>query len=337
MMIRRTKLFRFTAISSVILLIHLIVLPQASVATTTFGYHGHSVPGRISWIVVNCASGVKVNTFLGSMSYARRDLYIRSRGLPLEVTLTYNGDRAGSDAGFGNGWFFSYHVSALRKSDDSVVIDWGDGRHDLFAFSGGAYSPANEGVTARLEQVPGPKLRLTSKEHLQYTFDLPAQMASSEVSSIQDSDGNTLSMVYDLSHRLVSVTDAVGRPLQFHYTGNHVDTVTDPSLSPARVLHYAYDASGDLIQATDAAGVQTKYLYDSSHRMRVITDPIGRTIVNYAGPNGSTSSVNRYSNANVLLESRSFIYDTGSRTTSVTDRVDPSTRPGARARALSAV
>src|SRR5262249_28110502 len=130
MMSRRTKLCRCMALFAVLLLVHIATAQQVVLALTSPAYQGTSIPGRVSWITVRCPGDVRVNTFLGNMVYPRLDLRIPGLGLPLEVALTFNADSANTDTGFGKGWRCDYQISARRKADDTIVINWGDGRRD---------------------------------------------------------------------------------------------------------------------------------------------------------------------------------------------------------------
>ncbi|HLK57942.1 MAG TPA: DUF6531 domain-containing protein, partial [Chthonomonadaceae bacterium] len=321
-MSRRSRFVRFMASFATLLIIHLVALQPVAHALSS---PGTSIAGRVSWITLDCPGGVKVNTFLGNLAYPRLDLYLAGRGLPIAISLTYNADSANMDTGFGNGWRFSYQISVRRKSDDTIIVQWGDGRRDPFQPNGGSYTPLNEGVFATLQQVGGNQLLLTTKEHTQYLFALPAQNASANIQQMQDPDGNALTFAYDASGNLTTITNALGRSVTLQYTGSHVTSITDPNTSPARMVQYAYDGTGNQIGYTDAVGAATTYAYDASNRITSMTDALGITTIQYSGPHGSVSNVSRSSLAHVLVSSHSFAYDTIAHATTVTDRIDAST------------
>src|SRR5262249_3799914 len=141
MMSRRSKLHRFLTFFSLVLLVHITLAQQIAQALTYPGYSGTSLPGKVSWVVLDCPGGVQVNTFLGNLIYHRNDLTLAGRGLPLQILFSFNGNQADTDTGFGNGWHCNYEIFVFRQSDDTIVVHWGDGRRDPFAYSGGIYTP----------------------------------------------------------------------------------------------------------------------------------------------------------------------------------------------------
>src|SRR5579863_9128292 len=97
---RHTKLHRWMAIGAMVLLLNLIAAPIAQ-AITSASYSGTSIPGRTSWLILDCAGGTRVNTCLGNLTLPRLDLHIPGRGLPLEIALTYNANRGDLNGNFG--------------------------------------------------------------------------------------------------------------------------------------------------------------------------------------------------------------------------------------------
>ena len=49
--------------------------------------------------------------------------------------------------------------------------------------------------------------------------------------------------------------------------------MTDPNVTPNRVVKYGYGTAGNLISVTDANGGVTQFTYDTSHRMSSMKDP----------------------------------------------------------------
>lgn len=93
------------------------------------------------------------------------------------------------------------------------------------------------------------------------------------LSSIRDSNGNTITITRDSSGRVTSVTDPVGRALTFAYDGSsRITSITDPI---GRFVQYTYNSQGTLATVTDPVGGITQYTYDANNNMLTLTDPRG--------------------------------------------------------------
>jgi RHS repeat-associated protein len=106
------------------------------------------------------------------------------------------------------------------------------------------------------------------------------------LASITDTNGNTMSLSRDegVPNVLFSVTDPVGRSLNFTYNGNQISAVTDPT---GRSTYYTYNPQGLLATVTDPGGGVTTYDYDSQNNLISITDGRGITYLqNTYDPNG---------------------------------------------------
>lgn len=100
----------------------------------------------------------------------------------------------------------------------------------------------------------------------------------------KDPFGNTLTLTYDGSLRLVAVTDAIGQVTTLEYglnipgsltAPNRITKVTDPF---GRFATLEYDASERLIRITDTIGLQSSFTYEPagvSYRVASMTTPYG--------------------------------------------------------------
>lgn len=116
-----------------------------------------------------------------------------------------------------------------------------------------------------------------------YTYD----GASKRVRTVSQSDGSLISMSYDTSSRVTSITDALGNNTRYTY-GTGQTTVTD-ALGNNTV--YQYDADGRLgkITAPAAGGVSgiQQFSYNSNGDLLTITDGEGRRVVMQYDGNGN--------------------------------------------------
>src|SRR5205823_2704945 len=99
----------------------------------------------------------------GNLYYPRTLFAIPSRGLPIELALSYNSSWHNVATNFGNGWQLSYNMFYLRLENGDIVIVWEDGRADQFTKDGGIFHAPVDTYNTLSEYAPG-KYRLRTKE-----------------------------------------------------------------------------------------------------------------------------------------------------------------------------
>jgi RHS repeat-associated protein len=108
------------------------------------------------------------------------------------------------------------------------------------------------------------------------------------LSQVIDPQGNALTLNYDGEHRLVSLTDAVGRQTTFSYglaaQPLLVTQITDPY---GRSAALTYDSSGRLSSITDVIGLTSSFTYDANSLVNSMTTPYGTTNFAYTAPGAS--------------------------------------------------
>ncbi len=264
---------------------------------------------------VDCPMGIQVNTFNGNLYYSRNDLSIPGRGLSLEITLAYNSGLSNTNNGFGFGWQLSYDTY-YKKNGADVTIYRGDGRVDNYVWSSGTSSFTRPpGVRDTLEEYQTDQYRLTAPQGTETYFDAPSHKKATR---IEDPNGNTVSLAYNASDQLASITDPSGRSLNLSYASGRLSTITDPNTTPNRVIQLAYASFGNLTSITDVGGNTTAYGY-SNHLLTSITDPLGNTAtITYE----NDTIISAVVNVSTATTSKSLVYDTAARTTTVTDVVN---------------
>ena len=97
-----------------------------------------------------------------------------------------------------------------------------------------------------------------------------------QLQEIQDKNGNSLWMIYDVSENLIRVEDDTGLFLDFTYTNGLITMIADPA---GRTNTYAYDPNGNLVTRTDAMGNQYRYEYYTTlgleHKISTVINPLG--------------------------------------------------------------
>src|SRR5207249_1594269 len=96
------------------------------------------------------------------------------------------------------------------------------------------------------------------------------------LTSWMDPAGNTASLIYDASLRIVSVTDAIGQVTTLSYADSadplRITRVTDPF---GRAANVQYNSSGELQQITDVIGMASQFTYETSDFISHMTTPYG--------------------------------------------------------------
>jgi len=114
------------------------------------------------------------------------------------------------------------------------------------------------------------------------------------LTAIIDRNGNTTTVAYDGSNRLVSVTDPVSRHLTFTYGSSSSYLVTGVSSDVGGLsLSYSYDAQGRLTQVTKPDLTTISFAYNSQSLITTVTDSNGKVLESHtydSNARGLTSS-----------------------------------------------
>jgi RHS repeat-associated protein len=209
-----------------------------------------------------------VNVAGGNLNLAETDLRIAGTGLDFAFTRAFN-SRAGYVADMGVGWdaWPTEASTRLYEMDNSDIALWPDAI-TMFYYRDDTSSPTwrpSSGANATLSDVGGADRQIAfhrSGERYDYTWE--------RLTSYQDRNGNTITLGYDGSGRVVSVTDTQDRVTTLGYNASgFVETVTDPA---GRVHSYGYSGS-NLTSYTDPANNTTTYTYAAGEVK--VTDPEG--------------------------------------------------------------
>ena len=257
-----------------------------------------------------------INTYTGNLGLHRELFSIPGKGLPVEIYLTYNSDHRLISSPFGYGWNFSYHIRYQKDASGNVTIVWGDGRQDTFTKTDSGYAPP-PGIHMTLTENSSSALILTTKYGFKFIF---SDSAHRKLTSIQDPNGNAVTIGYDTAYRPVSITDAGGRVYTLTYNAaGLLAKVEDGNLTDPRDYAFTYDSQGRLTGITDPQGQQETFSYDTDNLITTITDKRGNaTTITYATPvNGSPTRLPR----SIAKGTRSidFAFDATTSTTTYTD------------------
>ncbi|MEM7112422.1 MAG: right-handed parallel beta-helix repeat-containing protein [Chloroflexota bacterium] len=212
-------------------------------------------------------AGDPVNTANGNFVYERTELFIETRGIPLDFSRAYN-SLAPKEGPLGWGWRHNWMMS-VEDSLSGVRVTYGNGRQIRFTWNGSEYVPT-PGVFSTLTKSGG-VFHLTEKNKMVYHFDVSGRLAS-----VEDNNGNTTTLTYS-NDRLMQVTEPTGRSLDFTYDGNGRLSQIEDVIN--RTVQFGYDANGDLALVIDPLGHTTTMTYDAEHHLLTITDANNHTFV----------------------------------------------------------
>jgi RHS repeat-associated protein len=232
---------------------------------------------------VNCSTHAPVNCATGVFWHSFTDFSVPGRGVPLDLTRTYESSEAGTAGPFGYGWSDSYGMSLATDSAGNVTVTQEDGSPVTFSPNGsGGFTPPPYVLATLVQNSDGTYTFTRDRGETSYGFS-----AAGELTSEKDLNGYATTLAYNGAGQLTTVTDPAGRTLAFTYSGTHVATVTDPL---GRVYTYSYDASGDLVQTTDPLGRSWTFTYDADHQLLTMTDPGGGTTSNTYNTSGQVTA-----------------------------------------------
>ncbi|ODS41551.1 MAG: hypothetical protein A7315_05765 [Candidatus Altiarchaeales archaeon WOR_SM1_79] len=262
-------------------------------------------------INVPAPSNTYINTYSGNLFHPVYILRTPGRGGSIEMFMSYNSGWHDFAGHYGHGWQLSYNIFYTRVESGDVIVVWGNGRADKFIKSNGSFLPPVDTYNTFQEYQPG-KYVLQTRDGLKYYFDSPVHK---RVTKMQDPNGNVLNFTYNSDMLLTTITDASGRQVKLDYADGRLTNITDFNITPARSVQFQYDVNNNLISIIDPLGNTMNYGYDSDHYLTGITDALGNmaTITYF---DGSVVGVTDE------FITRSFSYDLGNGTTTMTDTLE---------------
>jgi RHS repeat-associated protein len=273
-----------------------IEFPVATVsASSTFGGSASIEPGQIC----SCSED-PVLLATGDLLETQTDLTVGGRGVPLDLTRTYNSQAAmaGIKGIFGYGWSSSFEDGlVVDKEHHTAAVHRADGGTIVFTESGGLFkAPATS------------RYKLSGSTEAGYTLTAPDQTTykfsggTGRLESVTDRNNNITTLAYGGTGHLETITDATGRKMTlaynakglvetakdplghtvtYTYEGENLAGVTLPGEAKERELEtrkerwsFKYDASHQLTELIDGHGDATINTYNAAHQVETQTDPL---------------------------------------------------------------
>ncbi len=143
-----------------------------------------------------------------------------------------------------------------------TINEPGNTRRMVLLADGTYNAPPGDGIL--LTQEGDTSYLLRNKHGILMDFDIDGRL-----SSWKDSNNNEVVLTYS-AEKLQSVSNGMGRTLNFTYTGDRITQVSD---NAGRSITYHYDGDGNLDQYTDAEDHDTVFEYDLLSRLTRIFYP----------------------------------------------------------------
>jgi RHS repeat-associated protein len=124
----------------------------------------------------------------------------------------------------------------------------------------GFYLDADDGVHRLLQQLPGD------------------ESGSYRLTRIHDANNNALTLGYDSTGNLTTVSDSVGRQARFCWSDGAIQRLEMFLPTEQRwacFARYTVDVRGDLVLAEDSEGSRSRFVYDEAHRLTEHERPSG--------------------------------------------------------------
>jgi YD repeat-containing protein len=242
----------------------------------------------------NPTAGRPINLATGNTYIQQTDVKIPGLSGGLTLTRTWNSMWPATQSTyqigpFGPNWSLNFEERIFVGSDQYIKYARGDGSFWSFGSNGlwswSVAAPANASATL----VQGTtNWTLTFQNGEQRVFNI----ATGQLVSIIDRNGNTTQLSYDSLNRLVTVTDPASRHLYFGY-GSAIYLVTSVTSDFGESVSYSYDSQGRLNQVTEPDGSTLSFQYDSNSFISAVVDSHGKILESHtydSSGRGLTSS-----------------------------------------------
>jgi RHS repeat-associated protein len=214
-----------------------------------------------------------------------------AEAVPLMVATLVAGDLAVSEDN-PKGWATAALVSKWatdQLTTNAVTAYLGNRALTFIRLPDGNYNPP-PGVTMTLIKTNG-LYTLAERNGREYRFN-----ASRKLAYIIDPDNNTLTLGYNSTTNLQTVTDACGRSLTLNYSGAWLTNVVD---STGRSVKFQGDSASNLVAFTDVNGAVWNYAYNTNHCITATIEPGG--VTNALNTYDSLSRVKQQANGRGLV------------------------------------
>lgn len=258
---------------------------------------------------LSTVQGDPVNMVSGNMYHTETDFALKGRGgLPIVFQRYYNSNnRADSPLGFGWTHSLNHHLRFYDQdgngSTDKVAWVNGTGGISVYSFTdinSFNYTPS-PGLYVAAGREPNGEYSVREKNGFRYYFESVAGTHEQRANllRVEDRRGNTLSLTYDAAGRLDTVSDDLGRVVDFQYDGasTHIARIVDWD---NRVFRYTY-ADDNLIKYESPEAVAgNKAAMTYNYYTATDGTNLDHAMKSFTKPNGNSMTFEYYTNGRVF-------------------------------------
>lgn len=260
--------------------------------------------------------GDPVDTASGEYILESTDLFIRARGLDVELRRVYQ-SRSVNVGAFGRNWSMPIvdTFALYWPGGHAVDVRWGDGSSSHYAYNAVYQSfVSTNGDFSKLRIVGNPQSPTFAQETpgamvrrpdgTIYRFCAPVMFSGAEtfavgfLSEIEDIHGNKITVYRSEDGQVSSIKDALGRVITFEYH-TQLDTVARITDFTGRVIEYSYDP--ETIELTEVKRPAIPVLA-AGHSIQVLST--GEQYTYSRAPGGWATNKNPISNHNLTSVTR---------------------------------
>ncbi len=231
--------------------------------------------------------GHPIHLATGDVYIEQTDLKVPGLGGGLMLSRTWHSipfTSRSSGGMFGPGWTSNFDESVFVDAGNFVTQLRGDGGPWYFAFNtwdgngnptfnvGGPASQTASLMQTVMQATPNWTLSYQNGEKRVYDY------FSGKLLTITDRNGNTTTLTYDASSRLVNVADAASRHLYFSYASPSSYLVTSVTSDFGVTLQYTYDNQGRLAQVTEPDATTVSFQFDQFSHITAVLDSNGKVL-----------------------------------------------------------
>lgn len=251
-----------------------------------------------------------VNNYNGNLVVTQNITGISGNRLPVSISAIYDSSsRSNSSNNFGFGWKTNYSMKICTSSLPSYpfyLIDSDGTEHYFYGETTASEWKDEDGLGYTLKKdstVYSSGYLLTDKGGNKTYF-----RSDGKIGRMDDTFDNHITVNYDSSVRISSITDGAGRAYTFSYnsTGN-VSSISNPV---GKVVIFTYDESANLTEIQYSDSKSTTFTY-SSNGLSQVTSPDGTyTKITYNNVSNRlyTNSLEYYGSNNTLNSDYDFVY-----------------------------
>jgi len=277
--------------SDLILSLAPMILPSVVSQTEPEGEGAGTLPGEGEY--GGGSSGSTVNTNTGNRREIEPIVSWSARGnIGVDFHLIHN-SKGAYQFDLGKGWSHSYNARIYNNSFMGVaVLRYPNGLEVPFNTTGPYAYQAPVGITDILDPKIGGGWTLTTKSQMVMTFD-----SGGFLIEVKDRDGNAVTINRNTINKITSISDGLGRNLNFAYNSDgRINQVTGPDSKVWQVTYntsgqmteikypelnyvvhkriFGYNSNSDITAETNLRGHTWTYLYDASERLTQAVNPL---------------------------------------------------------------